>query len=125
MRHIFAVLILTACSGTSIPTASNNYTWTKGVRDVWSGPAYSFDYRWFVKNNDVKFTYPDGSICQTTLNSSGTFSVGTFQITVSGYLSGGSGDPGCASLIDTYSYKNSTGFDLEICNSSAACAVYR
>lgn len=72
----------------------------------------------------VNFTFADGAVCETNLSVLGANTVGGWTITTSNYIGGGAGNPGCASLIDNYTYQNPTGFALIVCNSTAVCTTY-
>lgn len=117
--------LLSAC-GNADSGSPFAYRWTKNIYAVWSDPTKTLDLsRARSGATHIDFTFQDGSICRTNLNVLGQQSAGNMTITTSIYAGGGSGDPGCAALIETYAYQNPTGFALEVCNSLAICTTYK
>lgn len=69
-------------------------------------------------------TFSGGARCTFNIKLTGTEAVGNAIISSSSYDSGtGSGDPGCASLAQTYSFTKPASI-LNLCNASSQCANY-
>jgi len=71
----------------------------------------------------VYWRYGSGAICLGVASISGTQTSGTLSVTNSTYISGGGGDPGCASWIGSYSFAK-TGTTLELCMTGGGCYGY-
>lgn len=72
---------------------------------------------------DIAFVVLDKSVCEVTFSTTGFGCAGDYEITDSEYVGGGSGDPGCASLVGRGTYKKETD-RLTICE-GRVCHEYR
>ena len=73
------------------------------------------------------FVLSSGEICACNAVISGSESSGSATVSSCSYVSGGSGDPGCASIWENggspYTYTKS-GSTLELCDNPSSCGTY-
>lgn len=116
-----AFLCLVGCngSGKSAPQFKDVFSkWTNTT----SGMIVNLTGGAFGVNFIMDWVFLSGAICQSTGNISGDESSGIYTMTNSTYISGGSGDPGCASINGGGTYTNS-GTLITFCG-SGGCASF-
>lgn len=111
------LVLLSACGGGS-GSGSNAAQGSKSLFSLWSGPSTSLNMTnlHFGPSQAIAWVVNPaiGATCDATVFINGTNSSGSASITNSHWAGGGSGDPGCASLNNSYSYSND-GTTLSVC----------
>lgn len=130
MRNLllFSGIVLTAVACGSGGGGSSSSSSSKALWSTWTS---SNDELVLNLNggqfNDTQGFYlivePSGAECLCQFNASGSNSSGSYSLTGCAYSSGGSGDPGCATLDQTGTFTNN-GTNLTACTTGNACTTY-
>lgn len=119
-------LLIIACSNDD---GSSGPVCTKDVRSTWAANEVNLtlDLSQFELNtpDSIVFNFSTGEQCTANGQITGDGCAGTFVITSSVYTGGGSGDPGCSTMIGTDNY-SIIGSDMTVCeaNNPASCYTY-
>lgn len=122
MKPILFLAVAALISGCA---KENGSTPSKNLFSLWTADANQATLDLRAANfgsQTIGFLFVGGASCSCTMNISGSQSSGTYTLSGCSYVSGGGGDPGCASLNGSGTYTNA-GAVLSICTSS--CSTYR
>jgi hypothetical protein len=124
-----SLLVLGAC-GSDGDGGGGSAQCTKTIQSEWTATSVNFtadlrDVQLGVTGNYF-IVFGGGETCELTGQIVGGACSGEIQITGSTYAGGGSGDPGCAALVETSSYEivdtTMTACDV---NDASDCLVYQ
>lgn len=117
---LFFLIAFAGCGGSSSSDPSSKplfSTWTEdgnGFILAMGGGGFG--------SNNFEYILTGGAICNCIINVTGSDSSGNAVMSSCSYGSGGSGDPGCASLDASYTYSK-TSTVLSICT-GGTCNTY-
>lgn len=123
MRYLLIVIFLTACAKSGGSSDSNQSASNKDLFSQWSSSSYSLDLSQlqFGHSASIVWILNNGANCTSTIVVNGDGGSGSASISNSHWTGGGSGDPGCSSFNNSWSYQNSGG-ELTACAQS--CEVF-
>lgn len=110
-------LILVGCAkGGDTPAATNKSLWSRWTR---TDNSFYLDLTGGSLGTNLSYNvvFANGAICSCNLQATGTEASGNYTLSGCAYVSGGSGNPGCASLNETGTFTKSASA-LQICSSS-------
>ncbi len=120
-----AVIFLIGCGPKSGSNSTN--TPTKSLWSLWTntdGSSLNLTDGYLGSDMTLSMIFSSGELCQFQLTAIGTEASGGYSFGSGVYISGGSGDPGCAGYTEVGTY-NLSGNTLTICVDSTDCEVYQ
>ncbi len=125
IKAIYIIMIFMLCSCGAANGGGGGSATNKNLFSIWTRTdlAISLDLRSESLATPATFavTFSSGATCSCTATMTGTQSAGNYSLAGCAYVSGGSGDPGCAGLDETGTFTKSA-LVLNLCDPT--CGVY-